>query len=253
MEPIAFCANQRDEVRDLKNLSGALAASPGMKQQTFVAAFMGGQGERAGGLGYREEQSPTLKAAPSGGNTVPDVVYAIQGNMIGRKDENGPQGCGINEQVCFTLTAVDRPGVAAPSYRMAVGNSEHIADEASPPLTVRDYKDPTIVGKKPAMLASGKEQTGTITSRAASQKAFLGNQEAFSGDYFVLEEGQSSSNENQPAYSLDRAAYNQGENALFGISVEEEQTQTLTAQGPNVVAKPDEPDYIVRRLTPGVW
>ena len=264
VEPIAFAQNQRDEVRDLGNMAGALSASPGMKQQTYVAAFMGGQGVRAGGLRYREEQSPTLKSAPSGGNTVPDVVYALQGNMIGRKDENGPQGTGVNEEVCFTLTAVDRPAVAAPCYCMSVGNNEHIAEEASPTLTVRDYKDPPLVGKpseaeqptssqeRPtAMLASGKAQTGTITSRAASQKAFLGNQEAFSGDYFVLEEGKNPLRGEQPAYSLDRAAFNQGENALFGISVEEEQSQTLTAQGPNAVAKPEDVDYIVRRLTPG--
>ena len=264
VEPIVFTQNQRNEVRDLGGQSGALSASPGMKQQTYVAAFMGGQGVRAGGLGYREEQSPTLKAAPSGGNTVPDVVYALQGNMIGRKDENGPQGAGVNEEVCFTLNTIDRPAVAAPCYCMSVGNNEHIAEEASPTLTVRDYKDPPLVGKpseaeqsafsqeRPtAILASGKAQTGTITSRAASQKAFLGNQEAFSGDSFVLEEAKNPPRGNQPAYSLDRAAFNQGENALFGISVEEEQSQTLTAQGPNAVAKPEDVDYIVRRLTPG--
>ena len=34
---IAFSANQRDEVRDLQDVAGALGASPGMKQQTFVA------------------------------------------------------------------------------------------------------------------------------------------------------------------------------------------------------------------------
>lgn len=35
--PVAFTQNQRDEVRDLGGLSGALAAQPGMKQQTYVA------------------------------------------------------------------------------------------------------------------------------------------------------------------------------------------------------------------------
>nr|WP_227016951.1 DNA cytosine methyltransferase [Sinanaerobacter chloroacetimidivorans] len=34
---IAFAANQRDEVRNLQDVAGALGASPGMKQQTFVA------------------------------------------------------------------------------------------------------------------------------------------------------------------------------------------------------------------------
>lgn len=34
---IAFAQNQRDEVRDLRGLAGALPAEPGMKQQTYLA------------------------------------------------------------------------------------------------------------------------------------------------------------------------------------------------------------------------
>ena len=34
---IAFAANQRDEVRDLHDVAGALGAQPGMKQLTFIA------------------------------------------------------------------------------------------------------------------------------------------------------------------------------------------------------------------------
>ena len=109
---MAFAANQRDEVRDLHDVAGALGAQPGMKQQTFVAsgvvtkgngdcflseerhtaltagggqagqgypcvltaAFSAGQGSKAGGIGYREECSPTLKAAESGTNMVPSVL-----------------------------------------------------------------------------------------------------------------------------------------------------------------------------------
>lgn len=36
----AFAANQRDEVRDLHDVAGALSAQPGMKQQTFVAGIV---------------------------------------------------------------------------------------------------------------------------------------------------------------------------------------------------------------------
>ena len=109
---MAFAANQRDEVRDLHDVAGALGAQPGMKQQTFVAsgvvtkgngdcflseerhtaltagggqagqgypcvltaAFSAGQGSKAGGIGYQEECSPTLKAAESGTNMVPSVL-----------------------------------------------------------------------------------------------------------------------------------------------------------------------------------
>ena len=37
LNSMAFAANQRDEVRDLHDVAGALGASPGMKQQTFIA------------------------------------------------------------------------------------------------------------------------------------------------------------------------------------------------------------------------
>lgn len=47
------------------------------------------------------------------------------------------------------------------------------------------------------------------------------------------------------AYGLDRAAYNQGKNARYDFSVEEEKIATQTSRGPGAVFK-----YIVRRLTP---
>ena len=58
----------------------------------------------------------------------------------------------------------------------------------------------------------------------------------------------------QPAYGIDRAAFNQGQNALYKPAIEEEQQPTLTAKGPGAVAQPasiyPHPNYIVRRLTP---
>ena len=75
IQPIAFAANQRDEVRDLHNVAGALGAQPGVKQQTFIAAgFSAGQGSKAGGVGYQEECAPTLKASDSGTNMVPSIL-----------------------------------------------------------------------------------------------------------------------------------------------------------------------------------
>ena len=70
---MAFAANQRDEVRDLHDIAGALQASPGMKQQTFVAGFSAGAGASAGGIGYNESVAPTLKGSPSG-NCMPSIL-----------------------------------------------------------------------------------------------------------------------------------------------------------------------------------
>ena len=97
-----FTQNQRNEVRNLGEVAGALAAEPGMKQQTYVAAFMGGQGSKAGWLGYHEEVSPSLKAAPSGSNTVP-TVYDARGNGDG---QTCPTITGDHENRITDYTAV---------------------------------------------------------------------------------------------------------------------------------------------------
>ena len=88
--PIAFAANQRDEVRDLHDVAGALGSQPGMKQQTFIAAgFSAGQGSKAGGIGYQEEIAPTPKGAESGTNMVPSVLCLNgQGGKVMECSEN---------------------------------------------------------------------------------------------------------------------------------------------------------------------
>jgi len=48
------------------------------------------------------------------GKAVVQPTYAIQGSMIGRNDSAGPQGDGINEEVCFTQNTTDRHAVAQP-------------------------------------------------------------------------------------------------------------------------------------------
>lgn len=95
-ETIAFAANQRDEVRDLHDVAGALGAQPGIKQQTFIsAAFSVGAGASAGSIGYTEEGSPTLKGS-EGGNMVPAVLCL---------NEQGGERMDAFEDVSGTLRA----------------------------------------------------------------------------------------------------------------------------------------------------
>ena len=136
VEPVAFTQNQRDEVWDLGEKSAALAAELRMKQQTFV----------------------------------------LQGNMIGRKDENGPQGDGVNEDVCFTLDATDRHAVCAPEsvYAMTTGSYMQVEKEVAPTLMARDYKDPTTIAPTPHLNEGvmGTVATGAHPSGFNGQDAF---------------------------------------------------------------------------------
>lgn len=54
------------------------------------AGFKGDQGEKAGGIGYSEEVSPTLSAAPSGSNQVTLTISKVAGTL----DANYYKGCG---------------------------------------------------------------------------------------------------------------------------------------------------------------
>ncbi|MGN0753398.1 MAG: DNA cytosine methyltransferase [Aristaeellaceae bacterium] len=71
---------------------------------------------------------------------VQDAPYCLQGSMIGRRDENGPQGDGVNRNVSFTLNTIDRHAVCA----MNVGFFASV-EEMTPALLARDYKDPPII------------------------------------------------------------------------------------------------------------
>ena len=153
---MAFAANQRDEVRDLHDVAGALGAQPGMKQQTFIAkgvvtkgngdcfltheqhtslstgggqagqgypcvltaGFSAGQGAKAGGIGYSEELSPTLKASESGTNMVPSIlclndqggkVMSCSEDISGtlRAQEHGHQPIVMDEVLLFENHGID--------------------------------------------------------------------------------------------------------------------------------------------------
>lgn len=81
------------------------------------------------------------------------MVFALQGSMIGRKDENGPQGSGVNEDVSFTLNTIDREAVAAPTgdHYSASKNSffTQAVKEQANTLVASDWKEPPLVNDTP--------------------------------------------------------------------------------------------------------
>ena len=80
-----------------------------------AAAFMGGQGAKAGSIAYSDDGStPTIKSAPSGGNTVPDVVYPINTMVAtrgGADDGRTTFGVGEANDPQFTIGAAHEHAV----------------------------------------------------------------------------------------------------------------------------------------------
>ena len=97
---------------------------------------------------YEADTSRTLDG--NGGNPGCNqggiAVVAVQGSMIGRKDKNGPQGSGVNEDVSFTLDSVDRHAVAYPTYCTSKNSHFTRAEkELANTLVATDYKDPPVI------------------------------------------------------------------------------------------------------------
>ena len=78
------------------------------------------------------------------------AVVSVQGSMIGRKDENGPQGDGINEDVSFTLNTIDRHAVAYGIDRAAFNQGKNVQYG----FAVEEETQPTMVAKGPGAVAA---------------------------------------------------------------------------------------------------
>lgn len=130
--------------------------------------------------------------------------YALQGSMIGRKDKNGPQGDGINENISFTLNTVDKhavvyaidresyncgqnyarnlgisedgitstlnaqgpSAVAAPAYSSSKASFfTSVEEELAYTLVATDYKDPPLVNDIKGMEYTVRRLTPTECAR----------------------------------------------------------------------------------------
>ncbi len=129
MVPIAFAQNQRDEVRDLNNVAGALNAQPGMKQQTYVAAGVVSKGN--GDCFLTEDKHTSLS---SGGG------QAGQGYpcLLCLNDQGG-QIMSCSENISGTLRAQEhghQPLLLSPDSQPAMYENHGIDSRYTGPLEV---------------------------------------------------------------------------------------------------------------------
>ena len=207
------------------------------------------------------------------------VAYSLQGNMIGRADHNGPQGSGVNEDVSFTLNTVDRHAVCYDGSCVTSPTNRQNPKPGDPCHTLgtdsRNYVCYGISSYHSNSMKSSNPHSGVYvadTSKTIDQNG--GNPACNQGGIAVVQptvcrmvafgeyatDGTASTMKQrdykdatdrvvEPVYSLDRACFNQGINAKYGMSIEENTAQTLVARGPSAVSSPEQ-KYLVRRLTP---
>jgi len=196
-------------------------------------------------------KTETLRAESHG--AIP-IAYCIQGNCIDRADTACCNGRGWTEGVSYTLNTVDCPAVA-PLLNDQGGTSIIGGNNAKVAPTLRaEMHDniPTVFGFKANMGAKARsigyaeDISPTLSAGQADASVFLAlenhpqdSRVKIAEDNVVqtLSIKMGTGGGNTPMiFALDRAAYNQGQNAQFDIGVEKNgPAYTVLAKGPGAV------------------
>lgn len=273
-----------------------------------AAGFCTEHSSKSRSVGYESERSPTLRAgvvpaavyenhsqdtrytgplniAPTvsstygtGGNNQPFVVETPKTLKIRSGCEGGGKGALIQDNKSATLSVNNDQTLFVPkAYGICslMSNSMMSANPDSGFYEAETSRTLDTSNQSPA-----KNQGGIAVVEGN------GSRPSHHGDGFKESEIMYTLNATEQHYGIDRAAFNQGKNALFNIAVEEEVEPPVVARGPGAVAHPtycagkssyfthalteaagalvatdykdpplvndtnDDAEYIVRRLTP---
>ena len=230
------------------------------------AGFCTEHSAKAGGIGYEEETSPTLRAG-----TVPAAVYEnhsqdtrYTGPLETAPTVNATYGMGGNNQpfvVETPKTLKIRSGCEGGGKGALIQDNKSATLGCNNDQTVFVPKVYGICSKQSHSMLSDNPKSGFYeadTSRCLDANG--GNPSCNQGGMAVVavqgsmigradKNGPQGSGVNEDvsftldtadrhvvAYGIDRAAYNMGKNAKFGITIEEELEPTVVAKGPGAVA-----------------
>lgn len=219
----------------------------------------------------KSEVSPTLTTKMgTGGNNVPIVIEThaqdarwgiSEDNIVQTLASNMGTGGGNVPMIMNEARSVDlrnqRLGDDKAETLHGCGHGSSVATVIEP-TAFHITQDPTAFEGKSPCLTQGNPKTGQATIGVAipiADKAtrYKGggdtrNNDGSANGLGVGEPGApantlTAADRHAVAYAIDRAAFNQGMNAQYNISIQEEIAQTLVAKGPGGVAHPqDETD-----------
>ena len=314
------CVCLNDQGSDRMDVTEDVAATLRAENHGHPPCVMGAAGfctehsAQARGIGYEEETSPTLRAgtvpaavyenhsqdtrytgpletAPTvnatygmGGNNQPFVVETPKTLKIRSGCEGGGKGALIQDNKSATLGCNNDQTVFVPKVYGICSKQSHAMQSDNPHSGFYEADTSRCLdrgGGNPSCNQGGMAVVavqGSMIGRSdknGPQGSGVNEDVSFTLD---------ATDRHAVAYGIDRATYNMGRNAKFGITVETEIEPTMVSKGPGAVGQPiyhsskssfhtnftdddvtetlvatdfkdpptvsKEPDYIVRRLTP---
>lgn len=225
----------------------------------------------------KSEVSPTLTTKMgTGGNNVPIVLenhpqdcrvtIAEDGNVPTLTSRMGTGGGNV-PMIMNEVRAVDQRNLSLGNDKSeTLHGSGHGSSVGTiiEPMALHITQDPTVFEGKTPCLTQGNPKTGQATVGVAipiADKAtrYKGggstrNNDGSANGLGIGEPGApantlTAADRHAVAYAIDRAAFNQGMNAQYDISVQEETAQTLVARGPGGVCHKMQMERSVATMT----
>lgn len=164
---------QSQRVYDGNGVSPTLSSreNSGLNREAVLCAgFKAGQGAQAGGIGYSEEVSPTLAAAPSGTNQTPAVVALDMTHACDVIRECGEQAPSLQARM-------GTGGNQVPLTYQMNGFGDYRAAEVASSCKQRDFKDSTdlVCAVDCRNFREGGEVNGTLQAKESGQSLNLNN------------------------------------------------------------------------------
>ena len=226
-------------------------AAGGAARCAGAAGFCYESGEASRGIGYQEEESPTLRCWKPPGVAVrePPLTLKIRSGCDGggkgaliQHDLSATLGC-HNDQTLFApkafgIGSAASKGMLSPNpksgfYEAATSRTIDCNGGSAScnqgGMVVVEPKVPAYYVTACSYMQIDREVASPIMARDWKDPPVIGHE--------------------SPSYCFDRACFTSGENAQYRLSVREEVAATLIAEGPGAISASPE-DYLVRRLTP---
>ena len=221
-------------------------AAGGAEDSAGAAGFCYESGEASRGIGYQEEESPTLRCWKPPGVAVrePPLTLKIRSGCDGggkgaliQHDLSATLGC-HNDQTLFAPKAF---GVGSDKSKgMLSANPKSGFYEAATSRTLDRSGGNACCNQGGMVVVSPAYSIRPMVNTQTQQEQTPSLMARDSKDPLLV---------SLPSYCLDRACFTSGENAQYRLSVRAEVAATLVAEGPGAISAPPE-EYLVRRLTP---